>query len=100
MEPTESEQKDMTLNKIDKLGEFQPPESERAQTPSDHHLTINEEEADRVAFGQESSRIAQPTESDDSDTNHEQIKDLYSKIVRKVQMKCKPSMDRMQQLNS
>ena len=89
----------MTLNKIDKLGEYLPPESERAQTPSDHHLTINED-ADRVAFGQESSRIAQPTESDDSDTNHEQIKDLYSKIARKVQMKCKPSMDRMQHLNS
>ena len=30
---------------------------------------------------------------------HEQQKDLYSKIQRKLQIKCKPALERMQNLN-
>ena len=101
-EPTETEANDKTLNKIDKIDKYLPPETDRAQTPSDEdeRKVTFEDQVDRGSSLKDSSKVVQESDSEESDTNHEQIKDLYSKIYRKVQMKCKPSMDHLKYLNS
>ena len=54
---------------------------------------------DAVQLGDVQRMETNDSDSDDV-TVHEQQKDLYSKIQRKIQVKCKPALERMQNLNN